>query len=238
MNSILMIFMFMIGCEVPAGILSYQYINFSPSKELYLPDCRMLEQEEAISKLSALDLDVNIVDLPYNSSYEPGTVTHMVPGPFTKIKTNRIITLSIAGNKKSIQVPNLKELSIRNAKIKIAELGFVLDTVYYDYSSTIDEGLVSDQIPEDGAILISGSPISIHVSRGHPTYYYTIPDLTNLPLKKAIEEIQSDGFRVGEITYVYEPHLIPNTVINQGFSVGLKVSVPVEIDLDVSKNKK
>ena len=237
MNSILMIFMFMIGCEVPAGILSYQYINFSPSKELYLPDCRMLEEQEATSKLLDLDLDVKIVYLPYSSNYEPGTVTHMVPSPFTKIKTNRVVTLSIAGNKKSIEVPNLRKLSIRNAKIKIAESGFVLDTVYYNYSSIIDEGLVTDQIPDDGNIRMSGSPISIHVSKGHPTYHYTIPDLTNLSLKIALEKIQNEGLRVGEIRYVYNPQLIPDTVVNQGFPPGLKIAVPVQIDLEVSRNK-
>ena len=237
MNSILMIFMFMVGCEVPAGILSYQYINFSPSKELYLPDCRMLEEQEATSKLSDLDLDVKIVYLPYNSNYDPGTVTHMVPSPFTKIKTNRIVTLSIAGNKKPIEVPNLRELSIRNAKIKIAETGFVLDTVYYNYSSIIDEGLVIDQTPDDGAIIISGSSISIHVSKGHPTYYYTIPNLTNLSLKRATDKIQSEGLKLGEIRYIYNPQLIPDTVVDQGFPPGFKVAVPVQIDLEVSKNK-
>ena len=56
MNSILMIFMFMIGCEVPVGILSYQYAHLYSSKEVYVPDCRGLEEEGAISVLSKLNL--------------------------------------------------------------------------------------------------------------------------------------------------------------------------------------
>ena len=238
MNSILMIFMFMIGCEVPAGILSYQYINFSPSKELYLPDCRMLEQKEAISKLAALDLDVKIVHLPYSSSYEPGTVTHMVPRQFTKIKTNRVVALSIAGYKKNIEVPNLKNLTLRKAKIQLIESEFNLDTVMYEFNSNIREGLVVHQSPKSGTILKSGSDISLFISKGMPEDYFTVPALINLPLKKAKEKISQEGLRIGEITEIYQPKLIPNTVIEQNYPPNLRITAPIKIDLVISKNKK
>jgi serine/threonine-protein kinase len=237
MNGILMIYMFMIGCEVPAGILSYQYVNFSSSKEVYVPDCRGLEEQEAISKLSKLSLDTQIINLPYSPSYTPGTVSHMVPNPFIKIKTNRVVTLSIAGHKKLVKVPNLEKMSVRNAKIKIANSGFALDSIFYDYSAVINEGLIGKQVPEHGAMRISGSSLSIHVSRGHPSYYYKIPDLVNLPFKKAKEKILEEGFRVGEIIKIYKPNLIPDTVIDQSFPANLKLTVPVEINLDISTDR-
>ena len=230
--------MFMIGCEIPTGILSYQYVNlFSSSKEVYVPDCRGLKQEEAISKLSRLNLDTQIINLPYHPNYTPGTITHMVPNAFTKIKTNRIVALSIAGNKKLVEVPNLENISIRNAKIKIANLGFVLDTIFYSYSAVINEGLISKQIPKHGTMLMSGSSISIDVSKGHPSDYYTIPDLVNCSLNKAEEKILEEGLRVGEIRKIYKPNLIPNTVIDQSFPANLKILVPIKIDLDISTNK-
>ena len=238
MNSILMIFMFMIGCEVPVGILSYQYVHLYSSKEVYVPDCRGLEEQEAISKLSELNLDTQIVNIPYSASYTLGMVTHMVPNAFTKIKTNRIITLSIADDKKLVEVPNLENMSVRNAKIKIADSGFVLDTIFYNYSAVINEGLTSKQIPEHGAMLMSGASISIHVSKGHPSYYYTIPDLVKLPFKKAKEKISEEGLRVGEITKIYNPNLIPNTVIDQSFPANLKLTAPIRIDLEISSDKR
>ena len=237
MNGILMIYMFMIGCEVPAGILSYQYANFSSSKEVYVPDCRGLERQDAISKLSKLSLDTQIVILPYSPRRTPGTVSHMVPNAFTKIKTNRIVTLSIAGNKKLVAVPNLEGMSVRNAKIKIADSGFVLDTIFYDYSAVINEGLIDKQTPEHGAMLISGSSVSIYVSKGHPSNYYTIPELVNISLNEARKIIWEEGLRVGEITKIYKPNLIPDTVIDQSFPANLKLIVPVKINLDVSTDR-
>ena len=43
------------------------------------------------------------------------------------------------------------------------------------------------------------------------------------------------GLRVGEISYEYQPDLLPNTVIEQGMTVGMRVSFPASISLLVSK---
>ena len=63
-------------------------------------------------------------------------------------------------------------------------------------------------------------------------------DLVNLPLTKAIKVITQERLRVGEITEEYQPKLIPNTVIGQSFPANLRVNVPVEIDLEISTDKK
>ena len=68
--------------------------------------------------------------------------------------------------------------------------------------------------------------------------YFTIPDLINLPLKKAKKKIAQERLRLGEIIEIYQPKLIPNTVIGQSYPPKLKVAAPVIIDLDVSTDKK
>ena len=60
----------------------------------------------------------------------------------------------------------------------------------------------------------------------------------NLDKKEAKKKITQEGLRLGNITERYQPNLIPNTVIHQGYPSGMKVTFPVKIDLDVSKNKK
>ena len=61
-----------------------------------------------------------------------------------------------------------------------------------------------------------------------------IPDLINLPLSKAKNIIDSEQLEIGEITYIYFPALIPDTVIGQSLSVSEKVGNSVKIDLEVS----
>jgi len=206
--------------------------------DVFLPDCRGELKNNAEEILENKGLEYTTITLPYSDKNFPGKVVEMRPNPFTKVKKGRIITLSIAGHKKSIEVPDFRNMTLRKAKIRLMESGFNLDTVMYEYNPNIKEGLIAFQSPENGLILKSGSYISFHISKGTPKDYFTIPSLINLPLKKAKEKITEEGLRVGIIREVYQPNLIPNTVIEQGYPANLKVTVPLKIDLDVSKDKK
>jgi len=182
-----------------------------------------------------LDLDVKIVNLFFNSADKPGTVIKMFPPPFTKVKKGRVITISIAGMQKDVIIPNFYNISLRNAQIKILDLDLVLDTLMYEFNSNVKNGYVSFQIPQKGVMTKTGTTISLGISKGVPPDYFIVPDLINYPLKKAIEKIQFEGLRLGEQTYEYQPNLLPNTIIDQSFPPGLKVTIPIKIDLVISK---
>jgi len=182
-----------------------------------------------------LDLDVKIVNLLFNSADKPGTVIKMFPPPFTKVKKGREITISIAGMQKDVIIPNFYNISLRNAQIKILDLDLVLDTLMYEFNSNVKNGYVSFQIPQKDVMTKTGTAISLGISKGVPPDYFIVPDLINYPLKKAIEKIQFEGLRLGEQTYEYQPNLLPNTIIDQSFPPGLKVTIPIKIDLVISK---
>ena len=63
------------------------------------------------------------------------------------------------------------------------------------------------------------------------------PDLINYSLRKGVEKIQIAGLRVGNKIYEYQPNLLPNTIIDQSFPPGLKVTIPIKIDLVISKEE-
>ena len=182
-----------------------------------------------------LDLDVKIVNLLFDSADKPGTVIKMFPPPFTKVKKGREITISIAGMQKDVIIPNFYNISLRNAQIKILDLDLVLDTLMYEFNSNVKNGYVSFQIPQKGVMTKTGTTISLGISKGVPPDYFIVPDLINYPLKKAIEKIQFEGLRLGDQTYEYQPNLLPNTIIDQSFPPGLKVTIPIKIDLVISK---
>ena len=60
----------------------------------------------------------------------------------------------------------------------------------------------------------------------------------NLSLNRAREEIISKGLRVGQITHEYQPDLLPNTVIEQNMTAGMRVSFPASINLLVREAEK
>ena len=88
----------------------------------------------------------------------------------------------------------------------------------------------------NGKVLKSGSSIALGISKGTPPDYFIIPDLINFTLSKAKSEIRKKGLRIGEISYIYKPSLISNTIVDQSYPAGLRVAVSVKIDLIVSRD--
>ena len=181
--------------------------------------------------------ETKIIYLPYSDEHLAGTVIEMIPFPFTKVKEGRLITISIAGQREDIVVPSFINMTTRKAKIKIIEMGLNLDTLIYEYNPNIKEGLISFQEPSKGSLRKSGSPIKLHISKGIPEDYFTVPDLINTHLDDAIIMIKQEGLRVGEIIPSYGTGYINNTVIDQGFPPGFRLQAPIKIDLTIAKDE-
>ena len=79
--------------------------------------------------------------------------------------------------------------------------------------------------------------MTLGVSRGAPPDYYIIPDIVNYSLTRARKAIINEGLRMGEITYEFQPDLVPNTVIEQNMTAGMRVSFPASINLLISTDK-
>ena len=223
-----------IGVILLATILVPWWVS---KEDVFLPDCRGEYKQQAIDILEKKGFETKLINLPYSDENSPGTVIEMIPYPFTKVKEGRLITISIAGQKEDVIVPILLNMTIRKAKIKIAEIGLNLDTLIYEYNPKVKENLISHQDPEEGAIRKSGSPVKLHVSKGLPEDYFTVPDLYNTYLDDAIIMIKQEGLRVGEISYQYDTDYINNTVIDQGFPPGFKLTAPIRIDITIAKDR-
>ena len=161
----------------------------------------------------------------------------MFPRAFTKIKEGRTITLTIAGNMKSIKIPYLINKTLRNAKLNLTQIGIRIDTVIYEFDNFIKNGNITFQVPDSGKIINSSTFMTLGVSKGSPPDYYIVPDLVNLSLRKAKDSIVKSGLRLGDINYDYQPEQLGNTVIEQNMTPGMRVSFPATIHLLISTDK-
>jgi len=242
MGRILLKYVLVFSVFTLSGIILLDYIllpNYvGYNNEHYLPDVRGEYLEKATYELRALGFNTELVVVPYSESHYPGTVIKMFPRAFTKVKKGRTIDLTIAGRDHDIDIPDVNNLSLRNAKLKIIKLGLGIDTVIYEYDNTVQDGYITFQLPRKGQIVKSSTNMTLGVSRGVPPDYYIIPDVVNLSLKRACEIILKKDLRVGEILYEYQPDLLPKTVIEQNMTAGMRVSFPATINLLVSTERK
>ena len=224
-----------------SGIIILDYIilpNYvGYDNEHYLPDVRGEYREKATYQLRALGFNTQLIIIPFSQSHIPGTVIKMFPRAFTKVKEGRTIDLTIAGKDQDIEIPDISNLSLRNAKLTLTKLGLGIDTIIYEYDNVIPDGYISFQLPSIGQTVKSSTNMTLGVSRGVPPDYYIIPDIVNYSLIRARKAIINKGLRVGEITFEFQPKLVPNTVIEQNMTAGMRVSFPASINLLVSTDK-
>jgi len=211
------------------------YVGYN--NEHYLLDVRGEYLEKATYQLRSLRFNTKPILIPYSESHTPGTVIKMFPRAFTKVKEGRTIDLTIAGKDEDIDIPDISNLSLRNAKLTLTKLGLGIDTVIYEYDNVISDGYISFQLPKKGQTVKSSTNMTLGVSRGAPPDYYIIPDIVNYSLTRALKSIINEGLRVGEITYEFQPDLVPNTVIEQNMTAGMRVSFPASINLLISTDK-
>jgi len=217
-------------------ILLPSYVGYNNEK--YLPDLRNNFQEKAMYKLTELGFRSNIIIVPYSQDYQPGTVIKMFPRPFTKVKVGSNIDLTVAGKDQDVIIPDIRSMTLRNAKINIAKLGLSIDTIIYEYDNSIKHGAITFHVPKYNQIVKSSSKLILGVSKGPPPDYYIVPNIINLSLNKAILNISEIGLRIGDISYEYQPDFLPNTVIEQSMTPGMRVSFPAAINLIISEIKK
>ena len=230
-----LLFFSLVGVLAMDYIILPNYVGYD--NEHYLPDVRGNYLQKAKYTLTSLGFRTEIVTIPFSESNPPGTIVKMSPRSFTKVKIGRSISLTIAGHREDIIIPDYTSFSLRNARINASREGLVIDTVMYEFNDNIADGHISFQVPKSGHIVKSGALITFGVSKGNPPDYYTVPDLIGKSLKSAKKNLAVSGLRLGELEYEYQPDLLENTIIDQNFTPGLRVTFPAAVDLIVSTEK-
>ena len=217
------------------GIVLPLITNYN--KSIYLPDLTSIDFRIAQKKLDSLDLGYKIIMHEYDDLYKPYSVIEMSPRPFTKLKTGRIIKLTVADEKKDIILGDYSDKSLRSVKLQLNRNNLKIDTLIYEYNESVKKDFIISQYPRTGKMLKSGDMLTLIVSQGPPPNYYITPNLINMSLKKAKEMISKAGLVLGNITYEYNTKYLNNTVLEQNKTPGMRLSFPAKIDLIISTDK-
>ena len=225
-----------IGLLMLEKVLLPLYVGIND--EHYLLDLRGKYKEMAKKELNNLGFNVENITVGYLEDQIPGTVVNISPRPFTKVKEGRTIKLTIAGDRDDVIIPDFTGITLRNVLLELDRMGLVQDTIIQEFNTNFNKGYVTYQSPRPGQLVKIGADMTLMVSRGDPPDYFRVPDLVNMSLSKAKRLLTDAGLKVGDLDYEYQSNLIPNTVIEQSMTAGIRLSIPARIDLIVSQDTK
>jgi len=125
-----------------------------------------------------------IIDSIYDYGKTPGSVYTQIPHPFSNVKKNRKIYLTIvAKNQRNIIMPKLKDLTYRSAKDKIEALNLIVGEIIYvpDIAhNTVLRIKVNGEDFYEGMIIQERSVIDFILGNGKKGIDVIVPNLIGL----------------------------------------------------------
>jgi beta-lactam-binding protein with PASTA domain len=197
-----------------------------------VPDVTRISYDEAVQRLEASGLRYELATRRAQSTYPANYVLDQDPKPLKIVKPNRKVYLTInSETRPKAVVPNVTNMSLRNATIQIENSGLMLGTITYESNRFRNTVLRQSLAPGD--TVAKGIAINLIVSDGLGDKIVQVPDVTGLLLPEAQQALRSVGLRIDEIRFQPSRDFTPNTVLSyspqveeliEGQSVSLIVS--------------
>lgn len=167
-----------------------------------VPDFRGLYYEELGDNPEFENFKFEIMDSIYDITKEKGSIIAQDPRVNAKVKSGRTVYLTvISQNPEKVEMPNLKDLTLRNAKSLLESYGLKIEGI--SYVPDIAKNAVVEQkyrgsIIEEGTKIKKGSSIHLVLGLGKSKELLSVPMLIGLNRQEALEELYSASLNIGE----------------------------------------
>ena len=211
--------------------------------EVEVEDVRGMMVVEAEPILATNGLHMVVVDSTYSDKVPFGTIVEQDPKPMSHAKHGRAVYVTInATTKRQVTMPNLQDMSYRQAETTLRGMGLEVDTTY-EYEPSEYRDLVLD-VKHDGESvapgekLAIGTKVTLVVGFGRGTEEVEVPSVIGMTLQEARSTLLHSRLTVGAVTqedaaegatqYVYRqtPHAGEKLV--EGETVALRLSPDIE----------
>jgi len=177
--------------------------------EIEVPQITGLYIQEAENLLSSSELTLEVIDSTFSQKVPYGTIVEQMPPAESKVKKNRAIYVVInASAQRKVPLPELHDVSYRQAENVLRQLGLEIGEIVYEpsaYRDLILDLRDGEQSLEAGSLVAVGSVITLVVGQGQGTEMVEVPDLMGLSLVDARSLLLVRHLTMGKIEYDEQP---------------------------------
>jgi beta-lactam-binding protein with PASTA domain len=170
----------------------------------------------------------------YSNDVAAGKILTQYPIDGTVVKKGRRVWVKISKGFKSVELPSLRGLSLRQAEITLQQLGLRMGRVSRVRHGSIPAGAVIGTVPPARTTLEKDRPVNVEVSDGQDASEASMPSLVGVSLSQAKLQLKKLNLPLGKVTFKKDPRSLPNSVVTQTPSAGTPLSGQT-VDLVVSK---
>ena len=153
----------------------------------------------------AHDFHFILIDSVYPKGQQPGSIYQQDPLPGSKIKKGRnVYAIIVAKTPEKTLMPNLKQLSLREAIGRLESSGLEvgrLEYQNYSYKNNVIDQYYEGRPIKEGTELVKGSEIVLKVGIGQSDDKVKVPNLIGKPAAEAKRLLNLAGLNLGTETY-------------------------------------
>lgn len=183
--------------------------------EVEVPNICGMYAEEAALTLQTVGLQMQVIDSTYSNKVALGTIVEQDPTTGSKVKKDRsIYVITNARARKKVPLPDLHDVSSRQAQATLRALELQIDSIRYEpseYRDLVLDVQLNGRSVEPGESLQEGSAVVLVVGRGSGTEMVYVPSLIGKTLAEARDMLLQTGLIVGATAYD-TPHISADSV--------------------------
>lgn len=184
-------------------------------KSVIVPDLKGLTEHQISTILKEQMFRYKIIDSVYTDSVPTGTLWEQIPPMGAKVKKHRQLFLIMnSSTKQSIAMPDLKDLSLRQAETVLESSGLKIGDIIYvpsEYQNLVVGQHFNNTDIDPGEPVTLGSKITILVANGLSDKVITAPNLIGMRFFDATRYINNLGLNVGAIIVADEDYIETET---------------------------
>lgn len=191
---------------------------------IVVPDVSGMDESEAQRTLEDKGLTVGTSQFVYSSQYSEGEVIGTDPAAGTSVTADQQVVMKVSKGAQKISIPSLTGKSDSDAQAAIKSAGLKVGTVTYEYSDSVEKGIVISQDPYSGKKVEAGTTVNIVVSRGKkPEDKVSVQNFAGSDEEELLSWASENGLNVSKQRSEYSNNYEDGAIISMTPSSG-KVS--------------
>ncbi|MFW5788181.1 MAG: Stk1 family PASTA domain-containing Ser/Thr kinase [Halanaerobiales bacterium] len=213
----------------------YFYQNYTDVPTVEVPDIVGMELEKAESRAALVGLELRVETRVNHATIPENNIISQIPEGGEMVKQTRLIMATLSKGPVIISMPDLKGLDLRKARVMLDNKGIQIGNIDYTYDRDIPVDTIIGQEPEPDVEIKGNENINLVVSQGPPPEMISVPNLIGLEKEEAVNLLQENGLRVGEITSQKTRRYLENQISDQEYQPEADVPKNTDVNLTVSE---
>lgn len=214
-------------------------------QEVQVPQLVGMKVEDADTLLAKDRLLLQVIDSTFSRAVPLGTIVDQNPPAFSHVKHDRAIYIVVnARTRKHVILPELHDISYRQAENMLRQIGLQVGEVSYEpseYRDLVIGVMHHGENIENGIQLEEGSVVDLVVGIGQGTEMVFVPELRGMTLTQARATLLGQHLTMGAPNYdeqpneeqdqefvIYSQDPLPDKSIREGSSVKVWLSTDPE----------